>query len=425
MRFAEKHRRLLNAYVRRTPALLESSLAPLLRAPRLIEFDNKRAYFRTKVRQHDSAAAGGRPYGSLRLAVRREHVFEDSFHQLRSRTPQELRLKLNVSFQGEEGIDAGGVSREWYAVMAREVFNPNLALFVQVPERGTTFQPNPNSIVQSDRGINHLDYFRFVGRLVGKALHDGQLIDAYFTRSFYKHMLGQVLTYEDIEAVDPSYYRTLVWMLQNDITDVLDLTFTAETDFFGRKEQVELVPGGKDLRVTEANKRVYVDLIARHCMTTSIRHQISAFLEGFWEMVPRNLISIFNDHELELLISGLPDIDVADLRANTLYMGYSNTAPQIRWFWEVISELGREELAQVLQFITGTSKVPLEGFKALQGIGGPQKFQIHKAYGASNRLPSAHTCFNQLDLPEYDSKEVLRERLMLAIHEGGTGFGFA
>jgi len=423
-RFAERHRRLLNAYVRRSPALLESSMAPLLRAAKLIEFDNKRTYFRTKVKQYDESLIGGRPYGSLRITVRREHVFEDTFHQLRSRTAEEMRLKLSVAFQGEEGIDAGGVSREWYMVMAREMFNPNLALWVQVPEGGTTFQPNPNSVVQSDRGVNHLDYFRFVGRIVGKALHDGQLIDAYFTRSFYKHMLGQALTVEDIEAVDPAYYKNLVWMLQNDITDVLELTFTAESDFFGRKEVIELVPGGKELRVTEANKRVYVDLMARHVMTTSIRAQIAAFLEGFWELVPKHLISIFNDHELELLISGLPDIDVADMRAHTEYQNYAPATPVIRWFWEVVSELGKEDLAQLLQFVTGTSKVPLEGFKALQGIGGPQKFQIHKAYGPPDRLPSAHTCFNQLDLPEYDSKEVLKERLLMAIHEGATGFGF-
>eukprot|EP00983_Pelagomonas_calceolata_P065534 1148620-Pelagomonas_calceolata.AAC.1 len=159
----------------------------------------------------------------------------------------------------------------------------------------------------------------------------------------------------------------------------------------------------------------------------------------------RHLISIFNDHELELLISGLPDIDVADLRANTEYQGYNPNTPVVRWFFEVLSELSKEDLALMIQFITGTSKVPLEGFKALQGIGGPQKFQIHKvcvcesvcscvygehastcalkAYGPPGRLPSAHTCFNQLDLPEYESKEVLRERLLMACHESQFAAG--
>ena len=201
-------------------------------------------------------------------------------------------------------------------VMAREMFNPNFSLFVPVPEGGSTFQPNPNSVVQNDeaRGTNHLDFFKFVGRVVGKALYDGQFVDAYFTRSLYKHMLDQPLTYmvrpahppcrrhgqeqydvglmrgpvpQDIEAVDPEYYKNLAWMLENDISDVLDLTFTEEMDFFGRKELMELRPGGAGIKVTEDNKREYVDLVAQHRMTTVIRSQLNAFLGGFWDLIPK------------------------------------------------------------------------------------------------------------------------------------------
>ncbi|CAL8470976.1 g10518 [Coccomyxa elongata] len=421
LRFAERHRRLVNVLIQQNvQLLLEGPLTQLMRAPRLIDFDNKRLFFRNQVR-----SSSDRYHGSLRIHVRREHLFEDSFHQLRSKTPEEMRGKLHVVFHGEEGVDAGGVSREWYQVMAREMFNPNISLFV--PTGGSTFQPNPNSIVQNDeaRGTNHLDFFKFVGRVVGKALYDGQVIDAYFTRSFYKHMLGQPLTYQDIEGVDPEYYKNLTWLLEHDMTDVVDLNFVEEVDYFGRVEHVELKPGGRDVKVTNENKREYVDLVAEHRMTTAIRAQIQAFLKGFWEMVPRDLISMFNDNELELLISGLPDIDVEDLRANTEYHGYSPASPVIQYFWEVVRELDREDLALLVQFVTGTSKVPLDGFKALQGIGGPQKFSIHKAYGGQQKLPAAHTCFNQLDLVEYESKEQLRDRLMIALHEGNAGFGFA
>ncbi|BDA45426.1 probable E3 ubiquitin-protein ligase HUWE1 [Coccomyxa sp. Obi] len=421
LRFAERHRRLVNVLIQQNvQLLLEGPLTQLMRAPRLIDFDNKRLFFRSQVR-----SSSDRYHGSLRIHVRREHLFEDSFHQLRSKTPEEMRGKLHVVFHGEEGVDAGGVTREWYQVMAREMFNPNISLFV--PTGGSTFQPNPNSIVQNDeaRGTNHLDFFKFVGRVVGKALYDGQVIDAYFTRSFYKHMLGQPLTYQDIEGVDPEYYKNLTWLLEHDMTDVVDLNFVEEVDYFGRVEHVELKPGGRDIKVTNENKREYVDLVAEHRMTTAIRAQIQAFLKGFWEMVPRDLISMFNDNELELLISGLPDIDVEDLRANTEYHGYSPASPVIQYFWEVVRELDREDLALLVQFVTGTSKVPLDGFKALQGIGGPQKFSIHKAYGGQQKLPAAHTCFNQLDLVEYESKEQLRDRLMIALHEGNSGFGFA
>ncbi|KAK9861005.1 hypothetical protein WJX84_000178 [Apatococcus fuscideae] len=424
LRFAEKHRKLLNTLLRVNSGLLEGSLKTLLKVPRLIDFDNKRSYFRSRARSPHHEDRGH--YGTLRITVRREHVFEDSFHQLRMKSPGEMRAKLSVQFHGEEGIDAGGVSREWYSVMAREIFNPNISLFIPLPEGGTTFQPNPNSIVQNDevRGTSHLDFFKFVGRVVGKALYDGQFIDAYFTRSYYKHMLTQPLTYQDIEAVDPEYFKNLAWMLENDITDILDLTFTEETDYFGKKELVELKSGGAAIKVTNANKREYVNLIAQHRMTTAIRGQINAFLAGFWDLIPNDLISIFNDHELELLISGLPEIDVDDLRRNTEYSGYTAASRTVQWFWETVQGLDKEDLALLVQFVTGTSKVPLDGFKALQGISGPQKFQIHKAYGPSERLPSAHTCFNQLDLLEYDSQEQLKNRLLLALHEGAEGFGF-
>ncbi|KAK8290990.1 hypothetical protein V6Z12_D06G034000 [Gossypium hirsutum] len=220
-------------------------------------------------------------------------------------------------------------------------------------------------------------------------------------------------------------------MLENDMSDVLDLTFSIDADeeklILYERTQVtdyELIPGGQNIKVTEENKHQYVDLVAEHRLTTAIRPQINAFLEGFYELIPRELITIFNDKELELLISGLPDIDLDDMRANTEYSGYSAASPVIQWFWDVVQGFSKEDKARLLQFVTGTSKVPLEGFSALQGISGSQKFQIHKAYGSPDHLPSAHTCFNQLDLPEYPSKEHLEERLLLAIHEGSEGFGF-
>ncbi|XVE50857.1 hypothetical protein DITRI_Ditri01bG0197700 [Diplodiscus trichospermus] len=421
-RFAERHRRLLNAFVRQNPGLLEKSLSMLLKAPRLIDFDNKRAYFRSRIRQqHEQHLAG-----PLRISVRRAYVLEDSYNQLRMRPTQDLKGRLNVQFQGEEGIDAGGLTREWYQLLSRVIFDKGALLFTTVGNNAT-FQPNPNSVYQTE----HLSYFKFVGRVVGKALFDGQLLDVYFTRSFYKHILGVKVTYHDIEAVDPDYYKNLKWMLENDVSDIPGLTFSMDADeekhILYEKTEVtdyELKPGGRNIRVTEETKHEYVYLVADHILTNAIRPQIHSFLEGFNELVPRELISIFNDKELELLISGLPEIDLDDLKANTEYTGYTAASPVIQWFWEVVKAFNKEDMARLLQFVTGTSKVPLEGFKALQGISGPQRFQIHKAYGAPERLPSAHTCFNQLDLPEYSSKEQLQERLLLAIHEASEGFGF-
>ena len=134
---------------------------------------------------------------------------------------------------------------------------------------------------------------------------------------------------------------------------------------------------------------------------------------------------IFNENELELLISGMPSIDLADLKANTEYHGCGLRDPLVQWFWNVLHSLSQEELALFVQFVTGTSKVPLGGFKDLEGMRGPQRFQIHLASSAKpESLPTSHTCFNQLDLPKYASEEKMRERLLLAIKECSEGFGF-
>lgn len=421
VKFSEKHRKLLNAFIRQNPGLLEKSFSLMLKVPRFIDFDNKRSHFRSKIKhQHDHH------HSPLRISVRRAYILEDSYNQLRMRSTQDLKGRLTVHFQGEEGIDAGGLTREWYQLLSRVIFDKGALLFTTVGN-DSTFQPNPNSVYQTE----HLSYFKFVGRVVGKALFDGQLLDVHFTRSFYKHILGVKVTYHDIEAIDPGYFKNLKWMLENDISDILDLTFSIDADeeklILCERTEVtdyELIPGGRNIRVTEENKHKYVDLIAEHRLTTAIRPQINAFLEGFTELIPRDLISIFHDKELELLISGLPDIDLDDMKANTEYSGYSAASPVIQWFWEVAQGFSKEDKARLLQFVTGTSKVPLEGFSALQGISGSQKFQIHKAYGRPDHLPSAHTCFNQLDLPEYPSKEHLEKRLLLAIHEANEGFGF-
>lgn len=383
--FTEEHRKILNIMVRNNPSLMSGSFSLLVRNPKMLEFDNKRNYFtqqlhkRTNVREH---------YNTVQLNVRRQQVFEDSFHQLQHRSGDEIKYgKLSVRFYDEEGVDAGGVTREWFSVLARQMFNPDYALFKTSAADKLTYQPNRTSWVNSV----HLLYFKFVGRVIGKAIYDGRLLDAYFTRSFYKHILGRPVDYKDVEAIDPEYYKSLVWMLDNDITDIMDLTFSVETDDFGKTKTVDLKPNGRDIPVTEENKHEYVKLVSEQKLTLAIKDQIKAFLDGFHDIIPPHLISIFNEQELELLISGLPDIDIDNWKNTTEYQGYTSSSPQVQWFWRAVRSFDQEERAKLLQFATGTSKVPLEGFAHLQGVNGVQKFQIHKDYSSSARLPSAHT----------------------------------
>jgi len=230
-----------------------------------------------------------------------------------------------------------------------------------------------------------------------------------------------------MQAIDPDYYKNLQMILEYNLADLgLDLTFSYENHCFGRSQTVDLMPNGRNIQVTEDSKGKYVRLVCQHRMTTSIQSQISAYLEGLYELVKPELISIFTAKELELLISGMPDIDMHDLQSNTEYHHYKPSDPQIVWFWNIMHSLTKSQKAAFLQFVTGSSKVPLEGFSQLQGMRGTQKFSIHKAGGSSTKLVSAHTCFNALDLPVYKSEEEMKQKILLAITEAAdSGFLFA
>ena len=147
-------------------------------------------------------------------------------------------------------------------------------------------------------GVNpeHLDYFKFVGRLIGKALCDGQLLDAHFTRTFYKHMLGLPVSYHDLEAIEPDYYKSLLQILEHPLDVIgVDLTFSADFNELGQTTTIDLIKNGRNINVTDENKLLYIQLIAHHRTTTAIRKQIDAFLEGFREIIDAKLLSIFND----------------------------------------------------------------------------------------------------------------------------------
>ncbi|KAF2210962.1 hypothetical protein CERZMDRAFT_121720 [Cercospora zeae-maydis SCOH1-5] len=418
--FTEEHRKILNELVRNNPKLMNGNLAVLANNSKVLEFDNKRAYFSRKL--HDRRAEARVSHPSLQLSVRRDQVFLDSFKSLYYKSGNEIKYgKLNIRFHGEEGIDAGGVSREWFAAMARQMFNPDYALFNPVAADRTTFHPNTLSSVNGE----HLLFFKFIGRIIGKALYENRVLDCHFSRAVYRKILGKSVSLKDMETLDLDYYKSLVWILENDITDITFETFSVDIDRFGVTETVDLVENGREIPVTEENKHEYVRHVVEYRLIKSVQAQLDEFLNGFHDIIPNELISIFNEQELELLISGLPDIDVDDWKNNTEYTNYTPTSPQVQWFWRAVRSFDKEEQAKLLQFVTGTSKVPLNGFKELEGMNGFSRFNIHRDYSSKEKLPSSHTCFNQLDLPEYDSYEHLRQQLYTAITAGSEYFGFA
>ncbi|XP_077569161.1 E3 ubiquitin-protein ligase NEDD4-like isoform X2 [Stigmatopora nigra] len=376
------------------------------------DYKQKYDYFRKKLRKPDNIP------NRYEIKVRRNAVLEDSYRQiLLVKRPDLLKARLWVDFDGEKGLDYGGLAREWFFLMSKEMFNPYYGLFEYSATDNYTLQINPNSGLCNE---DHLTYFKCIGRVAGMAVWHGKLLDAFFIRPFYKMMLQKPITLQDMESVDSEYFNSLKWILENDPTD-LDLMFTIDEDLFGQTHQHELKPNGAEIVVTNENKKEYIHLVIQWRFVNRIQKQMTAFKDGFFELIPQDLIKIFDENELELLMCGLGDVDVNDWRQNTKYKsGYNSNHVVISWFWKAVLLMDAEKRIRLLQFVTGTSRVPMNGFGELYGSNGPQRFTI-ELWGTRDKLPRAHTCFNRLDLPPYESFEELREKLHIAI-ENAQGF---
>ncbi|CAD6891392.1 unnamed protein product [Tilletia controversa] len=355
--------------------------------------------------------------GQCHMKVRRSHIFEDSYTQIMMHAPNDLKKRLMIKFEGEDGLDYGGLSREFFYLLSHEMFNPFYCLFEYSAQDNYTLQINPHS------GINpeHLNYFKFIGRVLGLAIFHRRFLDAYFIVSFYKMILKKKITLADLEAVDAEYHRSLQWMLNNDITDAVFETFTTSEDTFGELVTVELKPGGAEIDVTNENKKEYVELMTEWRISKRVEEQFKAFMGGFTELIPQDLINVFDERELELLIGGMSEIDVDDWKRFTDYRGFTEQDDVVQWFWAAVRSWPPERKSRLLQFATGTSRIPVNGFKDLQGSDGPRRFTIEKS-GEITSLPKSHTCFNRIDLPPYSNKEDMERKLIIAVEET-MGFG--
>ncbi|SCZ95738.1 BZ3500_MvSof-1268-A1-R1_Chr8-1g09765 [Microbotryum saponariae] len=374
------------------------------------DFRRKLIYFRSQPALRPSP-------GQCHVKVRRSHIFEDSYAEIMRQTPNDLKKRLMIKFDGEDGLDYGGLSREFFFLLSHEMFNPFYCLFEYSAHDNYTLQINPNSSINPE----HLNYFKFIGRVLSLAVFHRRFLDAYFITALYKMVLKKKITLQDMESVDAEMFRSLTWMLENDITDVLDNTFSAEDDRFGETVTIDLKPGGSDVAVTNENKKEYVQLVTEWRIQKRVEDQFKAFLSGFNELIPQELINVFDERELELLIGGMSEIDVDDWMKHTDYRGYTQADEVVQWFWKAVKEWPAEKKSRLLQFTTGTSRIPVNGFKDLQGSDGPRRFTLEKS-GEVTQLPKSHTCFNRLDLPAYPSFEVLEQKLAFAV-ENTLGFG--
>lgn len=316
-----------------------------------------RAYersFRWKLSQFRYLCQSNALPSHIKITLTRQTLFEDSYHQIMRLPAYELRRRLYIIFRGEEGLDYGGVSREWFFLLSHEVLNPMYCLFEYANKSNYSLQINPASYVNPD----HLQYFKFIGRFIAMALYHGRFIYSGFTMPFYKRMLNKKLTTKDIESIDPEFYNSLVWVRDNNIDECgLELWFSVDFEVLGQIIHHELKDNGdkekvsrggyfEDFHVSQAltyqqvseeNKEEYLSLMTEWRMTRGIEEQTKTFLEGFNEVVPLEWLKYFDERELELMLCGMQEIDVDDWQRNSIYRHYNRNSKQVVWFWQVRS----------------------------------------------------------------------------------------
>lgn len=275
---------------------------------------------------------------------------------------------------------------------------------------------------------DYLKFFRFLGRVMGRALFDGQLIKGHMVRHLYKHLLGWPVTFDDLEAQDVEYYNALKKFTTMEDLSMMCLDFTVTEETLGVRKDVDLIPGGNMKEVTSENLPEYLEANLKYRMLNQCKPQITELMLGFFDVVPEAALTVFDPNELELILCGLPTIEMSDWMDNTKYSGYYESTGKrhqvVQWFWEVVEhDFDQEMKARLLQFVTGTSGVPPRGFSVLQGNDGNiKKFCVHGVSRDQYVYPRAHTCFNRIDLPNYSSKHELRERVGQAVSMTYVGF---
>ncbi|XP_063694630.1 E3 ubiquitin-protein ligase NEDD4-like isoform X1 [Bolinopsis microptera] len=349
--------------------------------------------------------------GKCEIKVKRTNILTDSMNAVMPKSKEELLKRLWITFEGEPGLDYGGLAREWFYALSREMFNPYYGLWEYSAIDNYTLQINPNSAIIEPA---HERFFYFFGRICAMAVYHGKLVDGFFIRPFYKLILGKPITLDDMAEFDIETYNSLKWVIDNDPED-LCLTFSAQEDKLGEMVETPLIPNGENIEVTNFNKMGYIKDYINWKFVNRITDQVRSFKDGFNDVIPLRSLAVFDENELEYLMCGITQIDVEDWATYTDFKGgFSPTHHVVVWFWKAVRSFDNEFRARLLQFVTGTSRVPMNGFRELQGSNGPQKFCIEK-WGTNQDLPRAHTCFNRIDLPMYSDYHTLREKLRVAV----------
>ena len=363
-------------------------------------------------------------FGHAEFTVDRDNILEESLKYVMEMPRHQLRQRWRVAFRNEPGLDAGGVMREWITLLCGQLFDPRFGLFAKTNGAGdSSYWINAES--------TDLTYFAFAGRLIGKAILEEFLLPVHLALPLLKHILAVPVSLSDLQFLDQEVYKNIEWLKANVNVEQLDLDFTVPRLVQGEWVNHELVPNGKDIEVNDDNKYEYMEALLKYRMLSGVSEQLCTFLSHLYEVVPEGMLKVFDYQELELLISGVPTIDVDDWKKHTdiryvvANKPTKTEADNMEWFWRVLDKFDENQRARLLQFVTGSARIPPQGFKGLiSNDGHVRPFNI-VVFGSATKvgyLSKAHTCFNRLDLPLYKSQEEMEEYLTLIVNMDITGF---
>jgi E3 ubiquitin-protein ligase HERC4 len=341
----------------------------------------------------------------LVLNVSRDHIVRDALQELSSADSVDLKKPLKIKFHGEEAEDAGGVRKEFFMLLLREILDPKYGMFKEYEET--------RALWFSECSFEDESIYFLIGTICGLAIYNFTIIDMPFPLALYKKLLNEPVQLVDLKSLSPVMANSLQNLLDytgTDLQDTFSLFFEISRNDFGEEKVVELKPNGSKIPVTQDNKQEYVNLYIDYIFNTSIKKKYTAFHEGFMRVCGGRVLQLFHSHELMAVVVGNENYDWTALEDSAEYKnGYSSSDKTIRWFWQVIHEMSLQDKKKFLLFLTGSDRIPIQGMKAIKIVIQPtndEKF-----------LPVAHTCFNLLDLPRYKTKERLRYKLMQAIQQ--------
>lgn len=347
------------------------------------------------------------------IRVRRTHILLDALEEISRQRTKDLLKPLRVHFIGEEGIDAGGVRKEFFQLLVNDLLRPDYGM-LQYFEESRVFWFNPSTLEANEE-------FMLIGIITGLAIYNAVLLDLPLPQVLYKKLLKQAVGLRDLEEMQPTLGRSLKQLLQYEgepgsVESIFCQTFAVDIEAFGEVRSVELKSGGSEIPVTEDNRREFVELYTDYILTKSIRSQFDAFSQGFMMVCGGPALNLFHAQELETLVCGEDRLDFDALRKNARYDGGYNAESQAAvWLWEVVLSFTDQEKHQFLKFYTGSDRAPIGGLGSMRSV-------IQRDGADTGKLPTSHTCFNTLLLPEYSSLEKMRSLLRLAILNS-EGFG--